>query len=67
MKKNKKVKAPTIIKYVVLCFWALIDIYPLFGDYSGAAVLGVAETVENSSQHIFGNAQFEAPSEESCL
>lgn len=30
MNKHKKIKVPTIVKYIVLCFWALIDIYPLF-------------------------------------
>ena len=27
---KSKVKLPTVFKYIVLCFWAVIDIYPLF-------------------------------------
>ena len=29
-KMKSKVKLPTVFKYIVLCFWAVIDIYPLF-------------------------------------
>ena len=30
MTRRGKVKLPTVVKYIVLCIWAVIDIYPLF-------------------------------------